>query len=193
MTFQQELNSWLSPTPLTTSPAPDIGSQAPSSEKLPFPPKNGNPTIIAFLRHCGCPVAEKTFKSLRDQASTHKDINFIAVSHSSQESTEKWLSALYGPGDIHVIVDFEREIYAKWGLGVSSAWHVLNPISMWNVFKLGKEEGIWNRPTESGNRWQTSGSWGVDEKGVVRWGGVAKSAADILDFGEGVKVLEGDK
>jgi len=64
---------------------------------------------------------------------------------------------------------------------------------MWNVYKMGKSEDIWNRPTESGSRWQTSGSWAVDGKGVVRWGRVAKAADDVLDFGEGVKVLEEKK
>lgn len=50
------------------------------------------------------------------------------------------------------------------------------------MYKLGKSEGIWNRPTESGNRWQTSGSWAVDGMGVVRWGGAAKAADEIPDF-----------
>ncbi|KUJ21003.1 uncharacterized protein LY89DRAFT_704959 [Mollisia scopiformis] len=190
MTFQQELQSWLSPTSLTTSPAPELGSKAPSSEPLPFPSKDGKRTIVTFLRHCGCPFAEKNFLSLRTLASQHANaINFVAISHSSQSSTEKWLSAIGGAGDVQVIVDSERAVYAKWGLGVSSAWHVLNPWSMWEVYKLGKGEGIWNRPTESGSRWQTSGSWGIDGEGVVRWGEVARAADDIADFEEGVKVL----
>lgn len=78
-------------------------------------------------------------------------------------------------------------------MGTSSAWHVLNPWSFWELYKLGREEGIWNRPTESGFRWQVSGSWGVDGEGVVRWGGVNKSADDGGDFGEAVRVLEGGK
>jgi hypothetical protein len=40
-----------------------------------------------------------------------------------------------------------------------------------NLNKLGKEEGIWNRPTESGNRWQTGGNYGVDKNGIVQWNG----------------------
>ena len=47
---------------------------------------------------------------------------------------------------------------------------------------MGKSEGIWNRPTESGTRWQTSGSWAVDGSGIVRWGGAAKAADEISDF-----------
>lgn len=71
---------------------------------------------------------------------------------------------------MQVIIDSEWEIYAQWGLGVSSFWHVLSPWSMWSVYKLGKEEGIWNRSTESGSRWQTSGSFAIDKEGMVAWG-----------------------
>lgn len=64
---------------------------------------------------------------------------------------------------------------------------------MWSVYKLGKEEGIWNRPTESGSRWQMSGAFAVDGEGVVRWGGAAELADWIPDFGEGVRSLQGEK
>lgn len=60
------------------------------------------------------------------------------------------------------------------------------------MYALGKGEGIWNRPTESGSRWQTAGSWAVDGEGVVRWGGLSKSADDVPTFGESVKVLKGE-
>lgn len=208
MTFQQELNSWLSPKSLTTSPAPELNSKAPSTSKLTLPAADGKPTIITFLRHCGCPckppstfqlqqltaspqVAEKTLLSLRALASTQPSINFIAISHSSPSSTQKWTDSLGGADKVQVIVDEERDLYAEWGLGVSSAWHVLNPWSMFSVYTLGKKEGIWNKPTESGSRWQTSGSWAVDGEGFVRWGGVAKAADDVSDFGDAVMAVEG--
>ncbi len=72
---------------------------------------------------------------------------------------------------------------------MSNPWHVLNPWSLYSVYKLGKTEGIWNRPTESGNRWQTAGGWAVDGKGIVRLGGVAKTADEVPDFGEAMKAL----
>lgn len=98
-----------------------------------------------------------------------------------------------GSWSVTVIVDETRELYAKWGLGISSTWHVLNPWTLWNAYSLGKKEKIWNRPTESGNRWQMAGSWAADGEGVVVWGAVAKSTDDIPDFGEAVRVLEGGK
>lgn len=116
-------------------------------------------------------------------------MNFIAISHSSEESTEKWVIAVGGEWDLKVIVDAERELYAGWGLGVSSLWHVLNPWSLYSVFKLASSEKIKNRPTESGNRWQTSGSFAVDRDGVVQWSKVAMNADDIPNFKEALEVL----
>ena len=88
------------------------------------------------------------------------------------------------------MVDEARELYARWGLGVSSTWHVLSPGGLWKVYKLGKEEGIWNRPTESGTRWQTAGSFGVDRDGVVKWVQVAGRADEVAELDKGVGVLE---
>ncbi|TVY22817.1 hypothetical protein LHYA1_G008275 [Lachnellula hyalina] len=203
MTFQQELNSWWFPKALTTFPVPEVGEKAPVSSKLPLPNQNGKPTVIAFLRHCGCPyilsplfflltfvpVAEKTFQELRKLAGKHPEINFVAVSHSDEEATEKWVISVGGEWDVHVVVDAERELYAQWGLGVASTWHVLNPWSMYSVYQLGKKENIWNLPTESGSRWQTSGSFAVDGDGAVRWTGVAKAADSIPDFRDALKAL----
>ena len=112
----------------------------------------------------------------------HPNIKCIAVSHSDKSSTDKWIGAIGGAGQVEVIVDPERTTYGKWGLGVSSFWHVLNPWSMTNVLKVGKEEKIWNRPTESGSRWQISGTFVVDGKGVVRYVQVAQAADEIGDF-----------
>ncbi|KAL8823393.1 MAG: hypothetical protein Q9191_005895 [Dirinaria sp. TL-2023a] len=191
MTFRQEFASWLGPAKVPTSSPPSIGSPAPSITSLTFPHPSGRPTILTFLRHCGCPFAEKTFLRLRSAATSHPSTQFIAVSHSSRASTDQWLSAVGGAGPVHVLVDEERKIYAAWGLGVAGWWHVLNPAGLWNVYKLGKDEGIWNRPTESGSRWQMSGSFGVDSDGIVSWGQTAPSADWIPDFEEAANVVKG--
>ena len=133
------------PSQLSTSPIPSIGANAPSTSKLPLPNPDEKPTILTFLRHCGCPFAEKTFLSFRAAASAHPSVNFVAVSHSAQSATNKWLEAIGGADNVRIIVDNERELFAQWGLGVSSFWHVLNPASMWSVYKLGKEQGIVSR------------------------------------------------
>lgn len=135
-------------------------------------------------------VAEATFLAMRTAADKHPDINFIAISHSDQRSTEKWLSAVGGPGSVRVVVDAEREIYAKWGIGVVSWNHVLSFAALVNIWKLGKEQGIWNRPTESGSRWQSAGYWAVDQEGFVRWGGPAARADDVMDVTEAINALQ---
>ena len=187
MTYQQELKSWLFPNPIAVADPLSIGSSAPSTPELAD--LSGKPFVITFLRHCGCPFAEKIFLRLRSSASSHPDVAFIAVSHSDQASTDKWLAAVGGAGHVKVIVDSERKIYAAWGLGTSSFWHVLSPGGLWNVYKLGKEEGIWNRPTESGTRWQTGGSFGVDGKSIVRWGQAAPGADWVPDFEDAISLI----
>lgn len=116
-------------------------------------------------------------------------MHFVAVSHSSPEATERWVVQVGGNWDVSVVVDYERELYAQWGLGVSSTWHVLNPMSLYRTIRLGKDEGIWNRTTESGTRWQTSGAFAVDADGVVRWAKVAATADDLPDLHEALGAL----
>jgi hypothetical protein len=135
-------------------------------------------------------VAEATFLAMRTAASQCPDINFIAISHSDQQATEKWLDAVGGSGSVSVVVDAERQIYAKWGLGVVSRGHVLSPAGLVNIWKLGKEQGIWNRPTESGSRWQSGGHWAVDQEGYVRWGVPAARADDVMNVIEAINALQ---
>lgn len=150
--------------------------------------------MITFLRHCGCPFAEKAFLNLREIANKSHDIDFIAVSHSDESSTNTWLKSLpqsgSEPSNLRVIVDDKVEIYAAWGLGPSNYAHVLDPRSMYSVWKLGRNEGIWNRPTESGSRWQTAGSYAVDGDQIVRWGGPTQRADEIPDFARAVESLQ---
>lgn len=138
----------------------------------------------------GFSVAEKTFLELRRLANKFPRVNFIAVSHSSRKATEKWLSQIGGKWAVTVIVDEEREVYASWGLGLSTTYHLLNPWTQIAARKLGTQEGLWGREVDpSGNRWQIGGSWATDETGVIRWGAVSKTADDIPDLVEACKSL----
>jgi len=53
--LEREAQSLKAPPPPTQdlAPLPRLGQPAPSSAKLNF--DNGKPTLVAFLRHCGCP------------------------------------------------------------------------------------------------------------------------------------------
>jgi hypothetical protein len=52
---------------------------------------------------------------------------------------------------------------------------------------------MWNRPTESGSRWQTGGNWAVDANEVIKWGRVSTRANDVPNFEEAVEVIEGGR
>jgi len=98
--------------------------------------------------------------------------------------------AVGGEWEVNVVVDPERQLYNAWGLGISSAWHVLSPWSMISGVKLATASGaerFVNRPTESGTRWQKSGSFAVGKDGTVTWVQVAKAADYIPDFDEALK------
>lgn len=93
-----------------------------------------------------------------------------------------------------MVVDETRELYAAWGLGTSTAWHVLNPWTQWNQWQvLGKKEGVWSTAKgdggPNGTRWQEGGAWATDGKGVVRWGGPARTADDVKTLVEGCVAL----
>ncbi|RFN47192.1 thioredoxin-like fold protein [Fusarium flagelliforme] len=163
--FWKELDSWKTPIAKQVGPQVEVGAKAPWSQRLRLP--DGKPTLVVFLRHCGYKVPS---------------VHCIAVSHSSEEATDRWLPQVGGTWNIDMVIDEERDLYANWGLGISSTWHAVNPFTMWNVFSLGKNEGIWNRPTESGSRWQTSGAFAVDRDGTVRWAQVARTADDLPDL-----------
>lgn len=132
---------------------------------------------------------------MRALAPAHPDIQFIAVSHSDQEATDRWLASLPEPSkntqpNLQIIVDAERKAYAAWGLGTSNLWHVLGCIP--GVSKLSKETGINVRPTESGSRWQTAGSFAVDGQNTVKWSKKNLRADDMPDFNEALRVLLGE-
>ncbi|KAF2861580.1 hypothetical protein K470DRAFT_256707 [Piedraia hortae CBS 480.64] len=190
---RNELASWWAPHPdvPVASHAPQIGSPAPHTPKLGLEP--GQPTVLVFLRHCGCPFAEKTYLNLREVARRHLGVAFIAISHSDERSTTAWLKSLPQVGsetpNVRVVVDARLEIYSAWGLGQAPYAHVLSPASLFEVWRLARDEGIVNRPTDSGSRWQMSGFFAVDKDGIVRWGRPAKRADEIPDFEAAVRAL----
>ncbi|KAK6363631.1 hypothetical protein TWF730_001055 [Orbilia blumenaviensis] len=190
-TLKSEMASFSSPAENPElSPVPKVGDHFPESDQLPQLSSLGDkPVIIAFLRHCGCPFAEKTFQTFRALSDKHPDTTFIAISHSSQSDTEEWVVSVGGTGDVEVVVDPARTLYAKWGLGFSSYWANVGPVTMWKALKLGSEELIYNRPTKSGFRWQTAGGFAVDKDGTVRWVYVSRNAPDIPEFEEGLRAV----
>ncbi|KEY64315.1 hypothetical protein S7711_06359 [Stachybotrys chartarum IBT 7711] len=186
--FWQEVDTLRAPPPKDVAPAPKLGSEAPTSPKLPL--ADGRPTLVVFLRHCGCPFAEKTFKALSTISSELSDqIQCVAVSHSSPAATERWIPHVGGTWGVDVVVDEERDLYAQWGLGLATTWQTVGPSTIYSVFRLGLDEGIWNRPAESGTRWQKGGAFAVDGSGIVKWAHISPTADSVPDLGAAVKAL----
>jgi hypothetical protein len=60
---------------------------------------------------------------------------------------------------------------------------------MSDVFKLAREEKIVNRPTSSGSRWQTAGTFAVDSTGEVKYVQVAQQASENGNFEKALESL----
>jgi len=191
LNLQSEMASFSSPAAKPeVAPEIKIGDHFPESDQLPqLQNPDGRPVMITFLRHCGCPFAEKTFHSFRALADKHTDVRFIAVSHSNKEDTDEWVVSVGGTGDVEIVVDSERSLYAKWGLGFSSYWANIGPVTFWKALKLGQEDMIYNRPTKSGYRWQTAGSFALDADGTVRWVHVSQNAPDVAELKDGIRAI----
>jgi hypothetical protein len=169
--------TFLPPRRLTVSPAPAVGDPAPA---LPTELQPGQPAVVAFLRHTGCPFAEATLHQLRDAAESSPDTDWIAVSHADRSATDRWLAAVGGPGRVRVVSDPSRKTYAGWGLATTSLGHFLGRQSLGAVAKLARQ-GIRNRhPT--GTRWQSAGTFALDPDGTIRWRHTPEHAGDLPDL-----------
>jgi hypothetical protein len=79
----------LAPTSTLTTSGPLPTPLTPSAPIVTFP--RAKPVLAVFLRHCGCPFAEKTFRRLADVANQYRDeVTCVAVSQAGREETEKW-------------------------------------------------------------------------------------------------------
>ncbi|KAF4459183.1 tsa antioxidant enzyme [Fusarium albosuccineum] len=120
---------WLNPPPPAVAVArvPGIGDKAPDKDpRLAL--GQGKRVLLVFLRCVGCAFAQKTFINLRTMANRYGDaLTCIAVSHASEQATQKWVSLLGGAWSVRVVVDEDRALYAAWGLGTGGMWYLFNP------------------------------------------------------------------
>jgi hypothetical protein len=174
------LRTFLPPSALPTAAPPELGERA---RWLPPPGRSGDgPVVIAFLRHVGCPFAEATLRALRDAAEEHPKLEWVAVTHASAATTQRWAVAIGGRGEVEVLLDPERRCYAAWGLGRTSLAHFLGRRSLTEVTRLARE-GIRNRHPE-GTRWQRAGTFAVDDGEIVRWRHLPAHAGELPDLAE---------
>jgi hypothetical protein len=172
------LRTFVPPAALPTADPPQPGEPA---RALPPPGLTaGRPAVVAFLRHTGCPFAEATAQALREAAEGDDRLDWVAVSHASPNETERWTRRIGGSGDVVVLLDPERRLYASWGLGRSSLSHFMGRRSLHEVARLARR-GIRNRHPD-GTRWQQAGTFAVDATGIVRWRHLPAHAGELPDL-----------
>jgi len=171
--------TFLPPRALSVRPAPAPGEPA---RELPVELEAGRPAVIAFLRHTGCPFAERTMQLLRAEAERTPGIQWVAVSHAPEDETERWCTAVGGPGDVTVASDPSRRFYAAWGLGRTSLGHFMGRRSLGAVADLARH-GVRNRHP-AGTRWQSAGTFALDGQAILRWRSLPAHAGELPDLGQ---------
>jgi hypothetical protein len=181
-----DLRTFLPPPAHDTAAPPEPGEPA---RRLPPPGTAGDgPTVVAFLRHTGCPFAEMTMRAMRDASEGAEGVHWIAVSHAPAQATQRWCQSVGGCGEVQVLLDPERVFYAAWGLGRSSLGHFMGRRSLGEVRRLAKE-GIRNRHPH-GTRWQPAGTFALDASGTVRWRHLPEHAGELPDLEAALDALK---
>ncbi|ORY56796.1 hypothetical protein BCR35DRAFT_284055 [Leucosporidium creatinivorum] len=175
------------------SPLPTIGSAA------PLPPKLGlqaysEDTLIAFVRHCGCPFAESEVKQLAKVANEDASLKIVIVTMSDETAAREWFAAVGGdfddPSRVSLIADPSRELYAAFGVG-TLPWSGLFGTAMLGPLSELASKGIKNRATAPGSaRWQNSATFAVAKGGEVKWVHVAEHAGDMSDMEAAARSLK---
>lgn len=172
------------PRALAVRPAPSPGDHA---RELPITLEPGRPAIVAFLRHTGCPFAERTMQMLREGAANAPDVQWIAISHATETETGRWCEAVGGAGEVRVACDPSRRSYAEWGLERTSIAHFMGRRSLSAVADHARQ-GIRNRHP-SGTRWQSAGTFALDSDAIVRWRSFPAHAGQLPDLEEALRSI----
>lgn len=199
----RKIRSFRRPPQKDLAPVPEVGDPAPARPRV----GTGNPRVIVFLRHIGCAFGEATLDRLEETARRYPDVEFLAITHGDETIATDWCAEiglgtikLEGSDDsvewchdvtdtgIRVFVDADRSLYADWGLGRAGWLHLLHPrVTIGSIKAM--LAGFRDRET-SGNRWQQSGMFAIDENDVVRSVHVAETADDLPNFDVAVSFLD---
>ncbi|THY82249.1 hypothetical protein D6C95_08827 [Aureobasidium pullulans] len=176
---------------------PEIGDQAPARVgSVDLKSGGGRPTLVAFVRHCGCPFAEKEVQLLGAESRKNEKLHVVIVQHSEEATTQQWFEDIGGKKAFPdskrytLVADPERKAYAAWGVGSLGWGGMVNGGVMEALKSLKESDGIDLRPTGVGSyRWQNSGGFAVDSAGTIRWRKIAKDSSDMCDYSEAAKMI----
>jgi hypothetical protein len=162
---------------------PELGARVPELPTL----RPGRPSVVAFLRHVGCPFAEVTVRRMAALKRVNPAIDFIAVTHSGEGPSLRWCDAFGGTGGVRLVPDPDRAHYAAWGVGLSDREHFAGKATLAAVRRL-LDEGIHNR-WASGSRWQPAATFAVDAEGVLHFCHFPRHAGDLPPLDDAVAAL----
>lgn len=91
--FWNDLQSILPASHPKLAPLPKVGGPAPLPPRLPLT-RYDQPTIIAFLRHCGCPFAEQELRELARLAKDDHELQVVIAVMSEEEVAREWFDAV---------------------------------------------------------------------------------------------------
>jgi hypothetical protein len=152
---------------------PSLGDTPPPEVFL----KRGDKNLVCFLRHTGCPFAEELCRQVSDMAEANPQWNVVVIAHGSEAVARAWFKDIKLSASVTALVDPNREIYGRWGLGYCNVSELMNLKVLWRVAYL-RVSGIRNR-TASGTRWQRQAVFLVNEEGRLDWCHVAGNVSDV--------------
>jgi len=126
-------------------------------------------------------------RMLRESATRSPDVQWIAISHAPEKATDQWCHAVGGKDGVRVASDPSRSTYAQWGLGRTSLGHFLGRRSLAAVASLARR-GIRNRHPH-GTRWQSAGTFALDDQAIIRWRLLPAHAGDLPDLEAALEAL----
>ena len=171
------------PKARAVSAPPELGEQVPELPLL----EPTRPTVVAFLRHVGCPFSEATVRAMVPLAAAHPTVAFIAVTHSAEGPSRAWCDAFGGARSVTLVPDPDRAHYAAWGVGLTDRRHFAGASSLKALVRL-LDDGIHNR-WASGTRWQSAATFGVDASGALRFRHFPHHAGDLPPLDEAVRAI----
>ncbi|TKX26722.1 hypothetical protein C1H76_0876 [Elsinoe australis] len=180
----------------TVGPLPDLASPAPTALGPINFTTSPAPTLVAFVRHCGCPFAEKEVRLLADEADRNASLRIVIVQHSSEADTRDWFERIGGTtlfpdqSRVTLVSDVNRELYAAWGIGQLGWGQMVNADIMRRLHENKVKEGLdLTKSDWTSYRWQNSGGFAVDREGRVRWRHLASDSSDVCDFRKAADAL----
>ncbi|PRP76379.1 hypothetical protein PROFUN_15280 [Planoprotostelium fungivorum] len=175
--------------------------------KAPEEPKSEDGGIIVFVRHVGCPFAEKSLLDVQNAARRHPKVQFTVVTHASPEVfihhgtwwsnagqiTRGWVKAISGDDkgldNLKFESDEERRLWARWGIQDHRLYELLTPTSITELITLGKE-GITNRRTQSASRYARAAAFAVDHERSILWSWQGDNVSDVPNLEDAVEAYK---